>query len=116
MWFTVGRHAAGDGAGVDPIVAAALRQRPIPAGPDAPQHGADRQLRAATDGEGELGWPGEPGEGSGLGWPVDALGEDGAGQQQALATPVAAPPTRRRQGWRRLFGARDETARRTSAA
>ena len=114
----MGRHAAGDGAGVDPIVEAALAQRPAPVEDGAPRHGADRaQLSAATDGEGALGWPGEPGEGGrGLGWPVDQLDRADAAPQQSAGTPAVEPPARRRPGWRRLFGGRDEAARSSNAA
>jgi hypothetical protein len=99
----VGRHTAGEGAGVDPIVAAALRRQPSSAEPATPRHGLEprqRQLTAA-DGEGGLGWPGEPGNGTGLGWPVDLDGP--ADREPRIPLGSAAGPERRR-GWRRLFG------------
>jgi hypothetical protein len=115
--LTVGRHAAGEGVGVDPIVAAALGRHPTaPAG--LPRHGQEsrQQARHATgDGDG-LGWPGEPADGSGLGWPaglVPAPPTD-AGDQPA-AVLCEAPPARRRSGWRRLFGG-TSGERSTSAA
>jgi hypothetical protein len=91
---TLGRHAARDDEGVHPIVAAALSTRPA-AG--QPRHG---QLTALSAGEeGDLGWPGEPADGTGLGWPVDQP------TGTAVLTPAAAtaPPARRR-GWRRFLG------------
>ena len=97
--MTVGRHAADDGAGVHPLVAAALEQQPAPAEPRQPRHlhGAPQ---ASDEHQGGLGWPGEPGDGTGLGWPA-------AGQATAAAAP-AEPSTEqapaRRRGWRRLFG------------
>jgi len=91
---TLGRHAARDDEGVHPIVAAALSTRPA-AG--QPRHG---QLTALSAGEeGDLGWPGEPADGTGLGWPVDQP------TGTAVLTPAAATarPARRR-GWRRFLG------------
>ncbi|WP_299952470.1 hypothetical protein [uncultured Modestobacter sp.] len=116
----MGRHAAGDGAGVHPLVAAALQQSAA-VEPGEPRHlaGAPR----AADGEpGGLGWPGEPGEGTGLGWPAGT--EDAAGSavdQSADAQPGAEPrPARRKLGWRRLFGggspSSDSAARQSTAA
>jgi hypothetical protein len=55
----MGRHAAVDGAGTDPIVAAALARRATAEGADDPAGG----------GEGGLGWPGDTTTGGGLGWP-----------------------------------------------
>ena len=111
----MGRHAAGDGTGVDPIVAAALRLRPSEPADATPRHGAGPRLDG-TDGEGGLGWPGEPGEGTGLGWPVDLLDSAAEHQGPALATATVQAPARRRQGWRRLFGSRAEPGRDSSAA
>ena len=123
----MGRHSAGDGSGVDPIVAAALRSRPAVEDPSTPRHGdgeRPEQLTAA-DGEGGLGWPGEPGEGTGLGWPVDLVTGEVLERADPPAAPAADPgpvavdvsPTRRRGGWRRLFGgAADDARRATSAA
>jgi hypothetical protein len=87
---TLGRHAARDDEGVHPIVAAALSTRPA-AG--QPRHGQVTALSASE--EGDLGWPGEPADGTGLGWPVD----------QPTGTAVLSPaqPARRR-GWRRFLG------------
>ena len=45
-----------------------------------------------SDGEGDLGWPGEPHEGTGLGWPVDA------------GTGPATGERARRRGRRRILG------------
>ena len=93
----MGRHSADDGAGVDPLVAAALAQRPAPAEPAEPRH-APGLAPVAADGSGGLGWPGDPADGTGLGWPprdTDASGE---------ATTETGRPARRRGGWRRLFG------------
>ena len=105
MVITVGRHAALDGAGVDPIVAAALDSRPSAAAGLA-RHGAEsgpRALSAAS--EGGLGWPGDPADGTGLGWPVDEVsGTPGAEQQSAVTLVADEAPARRRSGWRRLFG------------
>lgn len=95
----MGRHAADDGAGVHPLVAAALEGR------QPPETGTHRSAGAASgptssDGEGEPGWPGSPRDGEGgLGWP---------GEADARAVP--AP---KRSGWRRLF--RSERARRGAA-
>jgi hypothetical protein len=93
----VGRHNAGDGAAVHPIIAAALEGRmTVPAAVE-PQH---TPAVAAEPEEGPLGWPGEPGDGTGLGWPA-------APRPASSATPAAgtvAEPPRRRRGWRRLFG------------
>ena len=100
----MGRHSADDGAGVDPIVAAALAERPSPAEPAEPRH-APGLVPVGADGTGGLGWPGDPAEGGGLGWPA----------RDADAGSDAVPadrPVRRRSGWRRLFGAarQDSTA------
>jgi hypothetical protein len=110
--FTVGRHTAGDGTGVDPIVAAALLRRPVAEEPGASRHSPDSGPVTAADGDGDgggLGWPGEPGSGSGLGWPVDV--SDGV---PADGPRVAAQPAGRRRGWRRLFGGGQDA--RSSAA
>jgi hypothetical protein len=103
--LTVGRHAAGDGAGVDPIVAAALRQRPTSVEPGTARHGQEFRQRELTGADsGGLGWPGEPHSGTGLGWPVDLLPETAAtGEQPAVALLDGERPARRR-GWRRFFG------------
>ena len=94
---TLGRHAARDDEGVHPIVAAALSTRPA-AG--QPRHG---QLTALSAGEeGDLGWPGEPADGTGLGWPLDEP-TGTAVSEPALPLVATAPPARRR-GWRRFLG------------
>ncbi len=124
----MGRHAAADGAGTDPIVAAALaRQDVVSAGT---RHAtADGSADGSDDGGGALGWPGDTTTGGGLGWPgsLDTAGdtaghdadhdaEQDAGDRTARidavpAVPGAAgvhlsddagPPAPR--GWRRLFG------------
>jgi hypothetical protein len=89
----VGRHTADDGAAVHPIVAAALQQAHRPDG-DVPRH---------ASGQGGLGWPGDPAEGTGLGWPAGTEAEGGS----VLDTQVAVeqPRARRRSVWRRLFAA-----------
>ncbi len=96
-WCGVGRHTAADGAGADPLVAAALAQRSDGGG------GAHHGDAASSSGEGGLGWPvapeaPEPGDG-GLGWPGGGSGQD-AEDATATETPAALP----RRGWRRLFG------------
>jgi hypothetical protein len=122
----VGRHAAGDGDSVHPVVAAALARRT--ADTAAPQHGpaagppAPRPASAEPDAtqriDGSLGWPGEPpAPGGGLGWPGDltpSVAETtGSGETDLSAevdddqsedpVPDIAPGGRRR-GWRRLLG------------
>jgi hypothetical protein len=116
--LTVGRHAADDGAGVDPIIEAALRRRPEFGTSGEPRH-APRLTRADGDGgpgEGGLGWPGDPsdGDGTGLGWPTDLVrGGATDGEQPALTLAEDQRPARRR-GWRRLFGG--SSADRSTAA
>jgi hypothetical protein len=104
--LTVGRHAADEGAGVDPIVAAALRRRPPSAEPAMPRHDLEIRQRQLTgaDGEGGLGWPGDPADGTGLGWPVDQAGPGQSADRGPRAELVAAAEPARRRGWRRLFG------------
>jgi hypothetical protein len=92
--FTVGKHSADDGAGVDPIVASALAHRPAPAEPAAPRH-APGLVPVGADGTGGLGWPADPADGTGLGWPAEDAGRAGAATDR---------PARLRAGWRRLFG------------
>jgi hypothetical protein len=108
--FTVGRHAAGDGADVHPIVAAALSRSPALPGPRAPRHGQESRLLTGSDGEVGLGWPGDPADGAGLGWPPDL--STTAGGESSAQTPITlvAEPVRRRAGWRRLFGGRASSA------
>jgi hypothetical protein len=127
----MGRHAAADGAGTDPIVAAALAQQDAAAGRSHAT--ADTTDPAVERG---LGWPGDTTTGGGLGWPGsldtaegDAAGDDtggGAAEGSAAvdetarmgavpAVPeprattedgtgddVPGPPARR--GWWRVFG------------
>jgi hypothetical protein len=95
----MGRHAAADGGAADPIVEAALRGRPEGNGP---RHGS---LDPTASTEGGLGWPGEPEDGTGQGWPVDQLPDDGV-QAPAAVLAVAETPAPRRGGWRRLFSSR----------
>ncbi|MGY1830855.1 hypothetical protein ACI8AA_10555 [Geodermatophilus sp. SYSU D01180] len=119
----MGRHAAADGAGTDPIVAAALAT-----GTPVTRHAPGA---AAQGTEGDLGWPGDTTTGGGLGWPgsLDRAGdagettEAGPAGTDATAGPEATaridvvpavpgtgpdgdpePPGPR--GWRRLFGGR----------
>ena len=88
----MGRHSALEGAAVDPVVAAALAQRPA----DAP---AGRHGHARAEGtESGLGWPGTSTTHEGLGWP------GGMSDQAAQVAPDAEQPGKRR-GWRRLFRA-----------
>jgi hypothetical protein len=91
----VGKHAAADGSGVDPLVEAALARR----APDAEgvhHHGAE-----SPSSEGEVGWPSPPAPGGGgLGWPGDL---DRA-TEAAPAQRGEAPAATARRGWRRLFG------------
>ena len=72
----MGRHAAADGAGTDPIVAAALAQQDSGS---ALRHATDATDDPAT--ESGLGWPGDTTAGGGLGWPgsLDTAGGDTAG-------------------------------------
>jgi hypothetical protein len=117
--FTVGRHAADDDAGVHPIVAAAL-QRQAPSPGVAPRHGPGPRGAALADGEGELGWPGPPADGTGLGWPADSRTDATAEAAPEPLAAVPAAPVKRRLGWRRLFGgsapASAETPQGSSAA
>ena len=88
----MGRHSALEGAAVDPVVAAALAQRPA----DAP---AGRHGHARAEGtESGLGWPGTSTTHEGLGWP------GGISDQAPQAAPDAEQPEKRRR-WRRLFRA-----------
>ena len=110
----MGRHAAADGAGTDPIVAAALASQSD--GTTVPRHAPER----AQGTEGDLGWPGDTTTGGGLGWPGSTDrgpgGQDaGADEAHATARMDAVPavpgtdsgagPSGPR-GWRRLFGGR----------
>jgi hypothetical protein len=119
--FTVGRHAADDGAGVHPIVAAAL-QRQASESAGVPRHGRGRG-RAVAEGdgvrEGGIGWPGSPHDGRGLGWPADGRTDVPVPRAPEPLTVVPAQPAKRRLGWRRLFGvaaATDRTPEGSSAA
>ena len=105
----MGRHAAADGAGTDPIVAAALARQDV---------GSTGTRRATADGSddssdgsdgGGLGWPGDTTTGGGLGWP----GSTDAGAETAridavppVPGPGDDPDSPARRGWRRLFGGR----------
>ncbi len=88
----MGRHSALEGAAVDPVVAAALAQRPANA--PAGRHGHAR----AEGTESGLGWPGTSTTHEGLGWP-------GGMTDEALRSAPTAEPPRKRRGWRRLFRA-----------
>ncbi len=100
----MGRHSALEGAAVDPVVAAALAQRPANA--PAGRHGHAR----AEGTESGLGWPGTSTTHEGLGWPGTSTTHEGLGwpggmsDQAPQAAPDAGQPERRR-GWRRLFRA-----------
>ncbi|WP_448641199.1 hypothetical protein [Geodermatophilus sp. URMC 63] len=107
----MGRHAAPDDAGTDPLVAAALAQQPA----GAP---VTRHAPRAEGTESGLGWPGDTTTGGGLGWPgsTDTAGDTAPGGPDETARmdavpPVPAPgdepgPPGPRGGWRRLFGGR----------
>lgn len=101
----MGRHAADDDAGVHPLVAAVLEAR------EAPAHRLDRPAAVApgSDGEGGLGWPGTPGDGTGLGWPGDT---DAPG---APTAPPAATSGPKRSVWRRLLGLAEPDQGRSAA-
>lgn len=112
----VGRHAAPDGDGMHPVVAAALARRAADA---AGAHRDDAMERFATQRiEGNVGWPGEPpAPGGGLGWPGEVI-RDGVRGGAATTDPSAdadddseddlgeppGAPSGRRRGWRRLLG------------
>jgi hypothetical protein len=121
--ITVGRHAADDGDRVHPLVAAALeaRQTPPP-GATSGTHRHDGPVVVVSSsgsgsgttpgGEGPVGWPGAPGDGTGLGWPADTDGQD-------QPTPVEAPSSKRlgmRLGWRRFTRRGEKSRSDTSAA
>jgi hypothetical protein len=103
---TVGRHAAADGVGIDPIVAAALSRRPeAPTG--LPRHGQEsrQQPIGAAGDDGGLGWPGDPADGTDLGWPVELITRPpDADDRPAVAVLTEQAPGPRRSAWRRLFG------------
>ncbi len=114
----MGRHAAADDAGTDPIIAAALALKADAAGTwrvPGPRS-ADEPRREGT--ESGLGWPGDTTSGGGLGWPGSADTADDAADDTAdeTARMDAVPPVPGsedepeppgpRGGWRRLFGGR----------
>jgi hypothetical protein len=98
----MGRHAAADGAGTDPIVAAALAQQQD-TGAAALRH-ATAETTADPATESGLGWPGDTTTGGGLGWPgstdtaaddvrdADADAADGAGDAVDATTRMDAVP------------------------
>jgi hypothetical protein len=87
----VGKHHAGPGASVHPIVADALTARTRGAGG---VHAADAPH---AEGESGIGWPAPPAPGGGgVGWPGDLATDEGTAD--GAAQPVV------RRGWRRLFG------------
>jgi hypothetical protein len=108
----VGRHAAADGAGTDPIVAAALAYRPD----GTPTRHAPDAVEATAQGtEGDLGWPGDTTTGGGLGWPGSLdrgpAGDEGDVTARMDAVPAVPgtgsegePEPTGPRGWRRLFG------------
>ena len=111
----MGRHAAADGAGTDPIVAAALASQPD--GAPATRHAPDLVPGTAQGTEGDLGWPGDTTTGGGLGWPgstdrAPADEEPGTDATARMAAVPAVPGTEADgeprppgpRGWRRLFG------------
>ena len=65
----MGRHAAADGAGTDPIVAAALARQDV--GSTGTRRATADSSDDSSDGSdgGGLGWPGDTTTGGGLGWP-----------------------------------------------
>ena len=113
----MGRHAAADGAGTDPIVAAALASQSD--GTTVPRHAPG----TAQGTEGDLGWPGDTTTGGGLGWPgstdlapadetpadetpADEAPDATARMAAVPAVPGTDPDGERPgpRGWRRLFG------------
>lgn len=98
----MGRHAAADGAGVHPIVAAALQRHP--AGSAGALHAAGRAavVHGAAQGQSGPGWPGPPHDGTGLGWPEDE--RTGAPAPERATDGYPAQPGRPRLSWRWLFG------------
>lgn len=93
----MGRHAAGDGDSVHPVVAAGLAQR------HGDAVGAHRDVggRSATDSP--VGWPAPPApDGGGIGWPGD-LTPEGTADDSGSDRGEEPAPTARRRGWRRIF-------------
>lgn len=84
--ITVGRHAADDVGPVHPLVAAALEAR------QTPPPGAVPASHRQDGGEGPVGWPGPPGDGTGLGWPEDTDGQE-------RPAPAEAPSSARSGRW-----------------
>jgi hypothetical protein len=108
----VGRHAASDGAGTDPIVAAALASQPD--GTPATRHAPGTAPATAQGTEGDLGWPGDTTTGGGLGWPGSTDQDSTADGAEATARmdavpavpgtgPDGEPEPPGPRGWRRLF-------------
>jgi hypothetical protein len=104
----MGRHAAADGAGTDPIVAAALASQAD--GGALPRHApADDGAPQAEGPEGDLGWPGDTTTGGGLGWPGSADRTDATARMDAVPSVPGtdgAPEPPGPRGWRRLLGGR----------
>ncbi|SFT46357.1 hypothetical protein SAMN05660657_00969 [Geodermatophilus amargosae] len=111
----MGRHAAAEDAGTDPIVAAALASR---AAAPTTRHAPDAVSATAQGTEGDLGWPGDTTTGGGLGWPGstdqgtagDGLVEQASDQAAADQGPVDQGPVD--QGL--AAGEADATARMTA--
>ncbi len=100
----MGRHAAADGAGSDPLVASALERRPLTDG------GAHRPRGELPGREGPVGWPGpDPDDerGGAIGWPGGLPDRPGAEHQvpdERQAAEPESPASEQRRGWRRLLG------------
>ena len=100
----MGRHAAADDGGRDPLVASALKRRPVTDG------GAHRPRTELPGREGPVGWPGpDPDDerGGAIGWPgglPDGPGAEHPVPAERPAVEPEAPTAEQRRGWRRLLG------------